>query len=187
MHEAYRDIRSRVVDPPIWFDEHAVPRFVKFHPRYCSNIYADEAALVLVTCQCCGKEYRVAFTSGPCDKIEAGQRAFLYALEEIKHGQTVRGADLQRIKKESFERIWKSKGQLGALIRTQHLEYGDPPNTCDDDCAAGALMCSEPRRLLEYWQRYRTDENGKLLSLDWERDSSLEIEVEPDWVKEDPT
>jgi len=60
---------------------------------------------------------------------------------------------------------------LADQIRSKEIHYGDPPNTgC---CPAGPTMNSEPRRVLEYWQR----EAG----IDWKRDPSLEIDIEPDW------
>lgn len=68
MHESYEDIRSRIADPPQWFDEHAVPRFCAFDPMRVANIYADEAVLAEVTCQSCGHSFSVAFSR---DRMEA--------------------------------------------------------------------------------------------------------------------
>src|SRR5262249_15783593 len=62
MHHSYCDIRNRIGEEPTWWDENAVPRYQPFRPQECANIHAAEAALVLITCQDCGKEYRVAFT-----------------------------------------------------------------------------------------------------------------------------
>jgi len=62
VYQCYNDILSRIADQPIWFDEHAVPRYCDFAPRHLANIYAREAALVEVTCQVCKRLFRVAFS-----------------------------------------------------------------------------------------------------------------------------
>lgn len=61
MHCDYSDIRDRL-GAPVWYDEAAVPRYCEFHPSRCANIYASEALLLLLTCQHCGTEFRVAIT-----------------------------------------------------------------------------------------------------------------------------
>ncbi len=57
----YLDIRDRLGEPR-WFDEAGVPRYCEFHPDECANIYANEAVLLLLTCQHCGQQFRVAVT-----------------------------------------------------------------------------------------------------------------------------
>ena len=69
MHANYDDIRSRINEPPIWFDEVAVPRYVEFAPAHLSNIYAKEAALVLIACQACGTRFKVAFSRSTMDDV----------------------------------------------------------------------------------------------------------------------
>jgi hypothetical protein len=61
MNQDYDDIRSRIPEPPKWWDEEAVPRYCDFHPKELANIYASEAALVGITCQGCGERFKVAF------------------------------------------------------------------------------------------------------------------------------
>jgi hypothetical protein len=80
MHQHYKDILDRIGEPPTWFDEYGVPRFEDFSPRRLSNIYAKEAALAQVSCQCCGHTFKVAltdaFASGPLalsDEIRLGR------------------------------------------------------------------------------------------------------------------
>lgn len=63
MHHCYDDILSRIPEEPIWFDEHAVPRYCEFDPKRVANAYADEVALVEVTCQSCGRLFHVAFAA----------------------------------------------------------------------------------------------------------------------------
>jgi hypothetical protein len=64
MNEDYLDIRERIPENPKWWDENAVPRYCEFHPQRCANVYSREVALVRITCQGCGQEFPVAFSSG---------------------------------------------------------------------------------------------------------------------------
>ena len=63
MNHDYSDIRDRIPERPTWFDECAVPRYCRFSPHEVSDIYADETALVLITCQGCGHKFKVSFSS----------------------------------------------------------------------------------------------------------------------------
>lgn len=62
MHTTYADILDRINEPPKWFDECAVPRYCDFAPREVAYIHAQEAVLVLIHCQNCKAEFRVAFS-----------------------------------------------------------------------------------------------------------------------------
>lgn len=53
----YSDITSRLGEP-LWWDEHGVPRYEPFHPQWC-DVYANYAALILIACQNCGREFIV--------------------------------------------------------------------------------------------------------------------------------
>jgi hypothetical protein len=50
-------------------------------------------------------------------------------------------------------------------------------------------MNSEPRRVLEYWHRHdrRYVEDNRIINSkawsEWVRDPSLEVDIQPDWVK----
>jgi hypothetical protein len=70
----YEDIRSRISEKPIWFDENAVPRYVPFAPRECANIYCAEVVLMLVTCQACDHEFNVALTRDRMQSFELNGR-----------------------------------------------------------------------------------------------------------------
>ena len=63
MRESYNDICSLINREPTWFDEYGVPRYAPFGPRLCANIYVDEAALVEVACQSCGRLFHVAHSA----------------------------------------------------------------------------------------------------------------------------
>lgn len=70
MNHHYRDIRSRIAEPPVWFDECAVPRWCPFHPREAADIYAREVALLAIECQSCGYPF-VAAVSHSDDGLRA--------------------------------------------------------------------------------------------------------------------
>lgn len=76
MNNEYFDIRDRIADPPKWWDEFAVPRYCDFVPRQAANIYASEAALVLIECQACGTSFRVCMSgrgTQVADEIRSGE------------------------------------------------------------------------------------------------------------------
>jgi hypothetical protein len=62
MHESYDDIMSPIGSPPIWFDEHAVPRYCVFALDRSASVYVDEVALAEIMCQECGRVFHVAFS-----------------------------------------------------------------------------------------------------------------------------
>lgn len=61
MHASYAEIRAQLGEPR-WWDEHAVPRYVDFHPDHLANIYAVEALLLRIVCQGCGRVFLVALS-----------------------------------------------------------------------------------------------------------------------------
>src|SRR6266853_4787652 len=63
MHQHYEDILQRIDASPVWFDEFGVPRYEEFSPKHLGNIYAAEAALAELSCQQCGRLFRVALTN----------------------------------------------------------------------------------------------------------------------------
>jgi hypothetical protein len=82
---------------------------------------------------------------------------------------------------------WNS-GTIADAIRSRTLKFGDPPNYCCNN----ADMSSEPRRVIEYWRRndprYTRQEGNSVIVADlaayvrWTRDSTLEVDIRPDWV-----
>ncbi len=69
----YEDIRSRISDPVLWWDDNGVPRYCEFHPSRC-GIYDAVVALVEVACQACGKRFLVAVTLDGHALEELGDR-----------------------------------------------------------------------------------------------------------------
>ena len=62
MHHHYDDIISRIPEPPKWWDEYAVPRYITFGPDETADIYADQCALIEIECQGCGALFLVAWS-----------------------------------------------------------------------------------------------------------------------------
>lgn len=140
MNADYSDIRNLIAVEPSWWDEHAVPRYCEFTPRDVANIYADTVCLVRITCQGCGREFKVAFSESQMDKV-----------------------------------LHPNRPSLEEAVKTRTLHYGDPPNV---NCCAGNTMNSEPREVLEFWQR-PDDPRG----WDMVRRADLEVDITPDWCK----
>lgn len=59
MHHTYHDITDKL-GTPLWYDEHAVPRYCKFAPTEVANIYAKQVVLFRIACQGCFKMFAVA-------------------------------------------------------------------------------------------------------------------------------
>lgn len=62
MNHHYNDIRSRIAEPPRWYDENATPRYCAFSPDETANIYADEVAFFRIACQNCGCTFDVCMS-----------------------------------------------------------------------------------------------------------------------------
>src|SRR5215831_15129111 len=89
MHASYDDITSRIGIAPIWFDEHAVPRYCAFEPARSASIHIGEIALAEITCQECQRRFRVAFSVVNCREqtiAEAIQNKTLHYGDPPRHG-----------------------------------------------------------------------------------------------------
>lgn len=60
---AYDDISDRIAESPKWWDENGTPRYVEFGTAHVADPYCDEAALLEIACQGCGRRFMVAMTS----------------------------------------------------------------------------------------------------------------------------
>ena len=69
MHENYRDITSRIAEPPKWYDANGAPRYDDFHPDFCPDIYSDEIILLRIACQACGRKFDVEIHSGLFEEL----------------------------------------------------------------------------------------------------------------------
>lgn len=59
MKHTFDDITSRIKEEPSWFDANGTPRYGKFEPDACPNIYAKEVLLMDIGCQNCHKRFLV--------------------------------------------------------------------------------------------------------------------------------
>ena len=94
----------------------------------------------------------------------------------------------KRIFLVAFSELNWHAGKIADAIRSRTLHFGDPPNAC---CDAGASANSEPRKVIEYWNRHnpkytRREENQRVVTdlaawMKWVRDPALEIDIRPDW------
>jgi hypothetical protein len=82
MMQSYRDLLEMVGREPLWWDEAGVPRFVPFEPSLCNNIYADEAALLLIECVGCGRRLHVAVTWSRVQEMLRGASALSTRIEQ---------------------------------------------------------------------------------------------------------
>jgi len=78
MHVYYHDIIDRLGEP-IWWSEHAVPRYCKFAPEEC-DVYATEVVLLRIACQSCSKIFDVALSTDCYAKIHLSDRVSIKRL-----------------------------------------------------------------------------------------------------------
>lgn len=124
----YSDITDKLGEPE-WWDEQGVPRYCEFSPDEGANIYSDEILLLVIECQDCGREYKVAM-SGPgdgrgdglADRVRAGT---LHYGDPPNYGCDGAGASMNSIPRrvvEFWERSWPEP------VRVPELEI---PIECD--------------------------------------------------------
>lgn len=153
MHHDYRDITERISTPPTWWDENGCPRWGEFAPDMVPDIYADEACLLEIECQGCGRRFEVAMSSSRMRRLRA---TWLRRGIEMTVGGVVPVSDPS----PSYALIEQ--------IAHGFIHYGDPPNHVDED-HAGSTMNSIPIRVIQFWDR----EPGG----DWRRVADAEIVI----------
>jgi len=133
MKHHYRDIRERIAEEPLWWDEEGVPRYCEFAPNETNNIYADQAILLLIACQGCRKEFKVCMS-------QARYRAYINASERLGRNDLT-DEDIKDYTLKEF-------------VRSKRIHYGDPPNT---GCCGGTTMNCIDLKVLEFWERPNFD------------------------------
>lgn len=155
MNHDYADIRDRIGEPPIWFDENAVPRYCEFAPADCANIYACEAVLAEVACQGCGDMFQVAFTrmqyanGGKSLKAAIADRSLYYG-DPPNVGCCGSGPTMNSVPRRVLQ-YWHR--------HHQECVRGDGPRVII------------PSRMVEY--------------MTWRREPSLEVNITPDWANQE--
>jgi hypothetical protein len=84
MNACYNDIMDLISEEPKWFDENAVPRYCDFSPDKTANIYADEIVFMRISCQGCGREFKVCISSNKRSRYFEGT-LFPSLKEKIKN------------------------------------------------------------------------------------------------------
>jgi hypothetical protein len=70
MHSNYEDITSRIKEVPAWYDSNGAPRYGKFTPDMCPDIYANQVVLLEIACQLCGAKFLVEMNGGVWNNLE---------------------------------------------------------------------------------------------------------------------
>lgn len=127
MTPEYEDIKSRIAEPPTWYDDHGVPRYGKFCVRNAPNIYANEVALVEIGCQGCELTWLVSFTRSSMDDI----RAKIMGREPQTIAESIRAGSLHYGDPPSHVET-DHAGSTMNCIDWRVIEYWHiPPNTWD--------------------------------------------------------
>lgn len=162
MYHCYRDILERVPEPPTWFDDHGVPRFCEFAPDQLGNIHAREAALAEVSCQFCGRLFRVtlsdAFARAPYSLGDDIRLARVRYGDPPNVGCCDVGASMGSIMHEVLEywsrdieisHEWRRDPMLEGLVPDLELRPADAVAEVLAVCDAGAktvlIICTSHR------------------------------------------
>ena len=137
MHPLYEDILELAGGKePLWWDDNGVPRFWEFHPKLVPSIYADEALLMIIECQACGRKFPV------CAWWDIGRYMYRHAKENTdKTGKEIR--------------ILIDQSRLSYQIKNGHIPYyGDAPwHTIDGRQCAGTTMTTDTLTIKEFWAK----------------------------------
>jgi len=115
MKADYKDIRSKISEEPLWYDENGVPRYEQFTPRLSPDIYADEVILLEIACQSCRTRFFVEMSW-----------CFLVAVIRTNKGNSF----------SSCLDAWL----LDRANTFCPLHYGDPPR---HDCVGDTMNCDD--------------------------------------------
>jgi len=69
MKASYLDIKSKIKEEPLWYDENGTPRYEKFSPELSPNIYAEKVVLLEIACQDCKQRFLVEMNWSPMNMI----------------------------------------------------------------------------------------------------------------------
>jgi len=136
MKNDYDDIKARINERPLWYDQNGVPRYDKFHPDMASNIYAKQVILMEICCQNCGESFYVEM-----NWLDWGDRPSF---------------------KELLERFFMKRKEDNAEERC-YIHYGDPPR---HDCIGDTMNSEPIRILEFWhrpdgnWKRVKKYEIG---------------------------
>ena len=127
MLASYDDIRQKIKEDPQWYDENGVPRYSKFSPELCPDIYADEVVLLEIACQDCERRFLV----------------------EMHWGQHLKIFDRHHESLSNQLRRWLKQKKRGWTP----IHYGDPPH---HNCVGDTMNCYD-LKIIEFWRRGKFD------------------------------
>ncbi|WP_315798390.1 MULTISPECIES: hypothetical protein [unclassified Bradyrhizobium] len=134
MRISYRDIESRIAEPPAWFHD-GVPRYLPFGPRELS-VYNCVSVLARVACQVCNRPFLVGIVPKSQDVQElANDPGVLNNLSDDppfhdhEAGQCD-GLAMTWILRELVE-VWARGPQGGDFVRRHEFERTLPPDFFD--------------------------------------------------------
>ena len=173
MYPIYRDIRSRLGEPR-WHDSHGVPRYDEFHPALL-DVYAEYAALSLIRCQSCGREFHVGVSWSIVTQVTIGTFGTPTPETIMPDGSFV-----------SYGVHWDKNGENGKPVSMPSREdlgefgYGDAPWHTIGDCqCAGTAMSTIEVGCIQFWNRSWRDPKSKHFG-EWVRLPEYEIEIVED-------
>ena len=162
MRNSYEDIRALTEREPVWWDEHGVPRYERFRPDLCPDIYANEAVLYRVTCQNCGKAWDVAETRGPLDMVlDIAKSPHIWSLRQLIEAKQLDYGDPPNTGCCGAGPSMNSEPRCVIEYWSRHhTEYTAP---LGDD--SGIMEVTDI---------------GAYMT--WRRDPVMEVDITPDWV-----
>lgn len=127
MLASYNDIRDKIKQDPLWYDENGTPRYSKFHPDLSPNIYAEEIVLLEIACQYCHQKFLVEMNFCRFDLVFSKNKKSFHEL---------------------VSRFIKDKTTQALYVP---FHYGDPPrHKCD---GGGETMNCDDLGIKEFWVR----------------------------------
>ena len=117
MHQPYDDITSRIKESVSWYDQNGTPRYGKFTPEACPNIYSNQVVLLRIACQRCGYEFLVEMHAGFFEelhpkKLHYGDPPFHSCIGDTMNCEEMKVVEVWY--RDGFE--WKRKSELEGLI-----------------------------------------------------------------------
>ncbi len=153
MHASYDDIICRISTPPIWFDEHAVPRYCTFEPARSASIHIAEIALAEIACQACQRRFHVDISIVNFQK---------QTIADAIRGKTLHYGDPPRHDSDAANCSGCLSGASMNSEPRRVLEYWH----------------RHDQRYVEGYQVANSEAYDE-----WGRDPSLEIDIQWEWVR----
>ena len=134
MKALYEDILALTDEQPNWYDMDGVPRFARFNPELCPNIYAKEVILLLIQCQNCERQFEVEMHWRPIgekqsisEAVDKGDLGYIHYGDPPRHGVKIDShsvcyaGDTMNSEQVKILEFWK-KESLGEWERKPEYE-----------------------------------------------------------------